>query len=151
MPNTNPQAVAPAASHVVKSFAVVQTLSHVQLFVTLWTAAHQASLFSTIFQSLLKFTSIESWCHPSISSSVAPFSSCPQSFPALGFFSSELALCITWPKRIGASALALPMNIQGWFPLGLTGLVSWLSKGLSRVFSIPQFKSINSSAFSLLS
>ena len=74
------------------------------------------------------------WCHPTISSSVAPFSSCPQSFPA-SVFSSESALCSRWPS-IGASASAsvLPMNIQGWFPLGLTGLIL-LSKGLSTVFS----------------
>ena len=65
------------------------------------------------------------WCHPTISSSSALF-----------FFSSELALQTRWPS-IGASASAsvLPMDIQAWFPLGLTGLISWLSKGLSGVFS----------------
>ena len=70
------------------------------------------------------------WCHPTIMSSVVPFSSCFQSFPA-----SE-PLRISWPKiRASASASVLPMNIQGWFPLGLTALTSLLSKGLSRVFS----------------
>ena len=79
---------------------------------------------------------LNQWCHPAISSSVVPFSSCPQSFPESGsfpishFFTSD-------GQSIGASASAsvLPMNIQDWFPLGWTGWISWLSKGLSRVFS----------------
>ena len=62
---------------------VVQSLGRVRLFATPWTAAHQASLSFTISQSLLKLMSIELWCHPTISSSVAPFSSSPLSFPAL--------------------------------------------------------------------
>ena len=62
----------------------VQSLTHVRLFETPWTAAHQASLSSTISQSLPKLMSIALVCHPTISSSVAPFSSCPQSFPASG-------------------------------------------------------------------
>ena len=75
------------------------------------------------------------WCHLTISSSVAHFSSCPQSFPASGFFPMS-QLFASGGQSIGASALAsvLPMNIQGWFPLGLTGLIPLLSKGLSRVF-----------------
>ena len=77
---------------------------------------------------------LSQWCHPTISSSVAFFSSCPQGFPASGSFP------ISWffasgGQIIGASASVLPMNIQGWFTLGVTGLISWLSKGLSRVFS----------------
>ena len=76
------------------------------------------------------------WCHPTISSSVIPFSSCLQSFPAWGSFqmSQFFASC---GQSIGASASApvLPMNFQDWFPLGLNGLISLLSKGLSRVFS----------------
>ena len=74
------------------------------------------------------------WCHPTISTSVVPFSSCLQSFPASGsflrsqFFTSD-------GIAASASALVLPMNIQGWFPLGLTGLISLLSKGLLRLFS----------------
>ena len=76
------------------------------------------------------------WCHPTISSSVVPFSSCPQSFLASGFFSNESALHIRWPKYwISASASVLPMNIQDWSPLGWTGWISLQSKGLSRVFS----------------
>ena len=76
------------------------------------------------------------WCHPTISSSVIPFSSCPQSFPASGSFPMSW-LFASGGQSVGASALVsvLPMNIQGWFPLGLTGLISLLSKGLSGVFS----------------
>ena len=76
------------------------------------------------------------WCHPTISSSVVPFSSCLRSFPASGSF------LMSWPfasgdQSIGASVSAsiLPMNIQDWFPLGLTDLISLQSKGLSRIFS----------------
>ena len=72
-------------------------------------------------------------CHPTISSSATPFSSCPQYFPA-SVFSNELAFRIRWPS-IGASAMVLPMNIKGWFPLGLTGLISLQFKGLLRIFS----------------
>ena len=76
------------------------------------------------------------WCHPTISSTVVPFSSCLQSFPASRVFSSESALRIRLLKYwVSASASVLPMSIQGWFPLGLTGWISFLSKGLSRVFS----------------
>ena len=77
------------------------------------------------------------WCHPTISSSIIPFSSCLQSFSASGSFP------VSWffasaSQSIGtsASATVLPMNIQGWlFPLGLTGLISLQFKGLSRVYS----------------
>ena len=81
---------------------------------------------------------LSQWYHPAISSSVAPFSSCPQSFPASGSFPMNqfFASC---GQSMGVSALAsiIPMNILGWFPLGLTGLISLQSKGLSRVFSSP--------------
>ena len=76
------------------------------------------------------------WCYPTISSSVAPFSSCPQSFPASESF--PMSQLFSWggqSTRVSASASALPVNIQDWFPLGLTGLISLQSKGLSRVFS----------------
>ena len=74
------------------------------------------------------------WSHPTISSSVSPFSSCPQFFPAWIFPVSQVFA--SGGHSFGASALAsaLPINIQGWVPLGLTGLISLLSKGLSRVF-----------------
>ena len=75
------------------------------------------------------------WCHPTISSSVIPFSSCPQSFSASGSF-PMIWLFESGGQSIGgaASASVLPMNIQGWFPIGLTGWISLQSKGLSRVF-----------------
>ena len=77
------------------------------------------------------------WCHQTISSSVVPFSSCPQSFPASGSFQMS-HFFISGGQSIGVSASAsvLPMNIPlGWFPLGWTGWLSLLSKGLSRVYS----------------
>ena len=76
------------------------------------------------------------WCHPTISFSVTPFSSCPQSFPVSGSFPKS-QLFASGGQNIGdsASASVLPMNIQGWSPVRLTGLISLLSKGLSRVFS----------------
>ena len=75
-------------------------------------------------------------CHPTISSSVIPFSSCPQVFPASGSFPvSQLFTSGGQSIEVSASASVLPINIQGWFPLGLTGLISLLFKGLSRVFS----------------
>ena len=79
---------------------------------------------------------LNQWCHPTISSSVALFSLCLQSFPASGSFSmSQLFASGGQSIRSSASASVLPMKIQGWFPLGLIGLISSLSKGLSRVFS----------------
>ena len=93
--------------------------------------------------------SLSRWCHPTISSFVFPFSSCLQSFPASGSFLMSW-LFASGDQSIGASASVLPMNNQGWFPLGLTGLICLLSKGLSRVFPSPQFESINSLALSLL-
>ena len=91
------------------------------------------------------------WCHLTISSSVIPFFSCLQSFPASGSFPMN-QLFASDGQNIGvtASTSVLPMNTQDWFPLGWTVWISWQSKGLSRVFSIPRFKSINSSALSLL-
>ena len=74
------------------------------------------------------------WCHPTISSSVVPFSSRLQSFPASGSFPMSQFFTSSG-ESIGASASVLPMNIQDWFPLGLTGSISLQSKGLSRVFS----------------
>ena len=76
------------------------------------------------------------WRHPTISSSVIPFSSCLQSFPPSGSFQMS-QLFISGGQSIGVSASAsvLPINIQDWFPLGLTGWISLKSKGLSRVFS----------------
>ena len=74
------------------------------------------------------------WCHPTISSSVIPFSSCLQSCPASGSFPMSQFFA-SGGQSIGASASVLPMNIQDWFPLGWTGLISLQSKGFSRAFS----------------
>ena len=76
------------------------------------------------------------WCHPAISSSVVPFSSWPQSLPALGSF--PVSQLLTWGGQsigVSASASVLPMNTQDWFPLGWIGWISLQSKELSRVFS----------------
>ena len=76
------------------------------------------------------------WCHPAISSSVVPFSSCPQSLPASGSFS--MSQLFAWGGQsigVSASTSVLPMNTQAWSPLGRTGWISLQSKGLSRVFS----------------
>ena len=91
------------------------------------------------------------WCHPTISSSAVPFSSCLQSSPASGsFLMSQFFTSHGQSIRASASASVLPMIIQNWFPLGLTGLISLQSRGLSRVFSKPQLKSITSLVLSLL-
>ena len=76
------------------------------------------------------------WCHPTISSSVIHFFSRLQSFPASGFFQmSQFFTSGDQSFGVSVSACVLPMNIQDWFPLGLTGWISWQSKELSRVFS----------------
>ena len=75
---------------------------------------------------------LSQWCNPTISSSVTPFF-CPQSFPGSESFPMN-QLFTSGGQSIGASASVLPVNIQGWFPLGLTGLISLLSQGLWRVF-----------------
>ena len=111
-------------------FGSVQSLSHVWLFATPWAAACQASLSITNFWSLFKLMFIESAMPFNHLSSPFPLLS---SFPASGsflmsqFFASGI--------RVSASASVLPMNIQDWFPLGWTGWISLVSKGLSRVFS----------------
>ena len=114
----------------------VQLLSRVNSLWPQGTVSHQAPLSFTISQSLLKLMSICQRCHPTISSSVIPFSSCLHSFPASGSFLMRW-LFASGGQSIGASTSApvLPMNIQGWFPLELTGWISLQSKGLSRVLS----------------
>ena len=79
---------------------------------------------------------LSQWCHPAISSSVVPFSSCPQSLPTSGSF--PMSQLFSWGDQsidVSASASVLPMNTQDWSPLGWTGWISLQSKGLSRVFS----------------
>ena len=91
------------------------------------------------------------WCHPTISSSVVPFSSCLQSFPASGSFLMS-QFFTSGGQRIGVSSSAsvLPMNIQGWFLLGWTSLISLWSKGLSRVFSNTTVQKHQSSVLSFI-
>ena len=103
---------------------------------TPWTAARQASLSFTISWNLLKLTSIELMMPSNHLMLCCPHLLLPSIVPSMRVFSKESVLCIGWPKCWNlASASVLPMNIQGWFPLGLTGLISLPSKGLSRVFS----------------
>ena len=117
------------------SIVVVQFLSRVWLFVTPWTVGRQAPLSSTISRSLLKLIPLNWWCHPTISSTVSS-SYCPQSYPASGSFPvSWLFASGGQSIRASASASVLPVNIQGWFSLGLSGFISLQSKGFSRVFS----------------
>ena len=117
-------------------FSSVHLLSHVQLFATSWIAACQASLSITNSQSSLNSRLPSQWCHPPISSSGVPFSSCPQSLPASQSF--PMSQLFEWGgQSTGASALAsfLPKKSQGWSPSEWTGWISLQSKGLSRVFS----------------
>ena len=117
-------------------FISVQSLSHVRLFATPWTAANQASQSITNSQSLLRLTSIESVMPSNYLILYRPLLLPPSIFPSIRVFSNDSALCITWPKYwVSASASVLPKNIQDWFPLGWTGWISLQSKGLSRVFS----------------
>ena len=114
----------------------VQSLSHVRLFVTPWTTARQASLSITNSQSPPNPCTLSQWCHPAISSSVFPFSSCPQSFPASGSFQmSQLFASGGQSIGVSASTSVLPMNTQDWSLLGWTSWISLIKEGLSRVFS----------------
>ena len=85
------------------------------------------------------------WCHPAISSSVVPFSSCPQSLPASGSFPmSQLFASGGQSIGVSASMSVLPMNTQDWFPLGWTGWISLLSKGLSsNIFRLITYRHLN--------
>ena len=114
----------------------VQLLSHVRLFVTPWTPACQASLSITNSWSLPKLSCpLSQWCHPTISSSVVSFSSCPQSFLASESFQmSQFFTSGGQSIGVSVSASVLPMNTQDWSPLGWTSWISLQSKGLSRVF-----------------
>ena len=118
---------------VISQFSSVQSLSHVRLFATPWTAACQAYLSITNSQSLLKLMSIESVMPVQPSHPLSP-----PSPPAFNLSQHQgLFQWVSSLQSIGASASAsvLPMNIQDWFPLGWTDWLSLQSKGLSRVFS----------------
>ena len=138
--------------NIYQAFSSVQSLIPVWLFETPWTAAHQDSLSITNSQTLLKLMSIELvmpsnrlilCCLLFLLSSI---------FPSIRVFSNESVLCIRC-QSIGASASAsvLPMNIQDWFPLGLTGWTPLQSKALSRVFSnttVPQHQFFGAQLYS---
>ena len=112
-------------------FSSVQSLSRVRLFVTPWIAARQASLPSPTPGVDPNSCPSSQWCHPAISSSVVPFSSCPQSLPASGSFPMS-QLFARGGQSIGVSALAsfLPQKSQGWSPSERTGWISLQPKGL---------------------
>ena len=113
----------------------VQSLSYVQLFMTPWTAAHQASLSITNSQSLLN-TLVHHIGDAIQPSRVTPCSSCLQSFQASGSFPmSQFYASGGQSIGVSASASVFPVNIQDWFPLGWTGWISLQSKGLSSIFS----------------
>ena len=132
-------------------FSSVQSLSSVWLFVTPWTAAHQASLSITNSQNLLKLMSITLVMPSTISSSVIPFSTHLQSFWASGSFPMSLFFVSgAQSTGVSTSASVLPMNIQDWFPLGWTGWSPCSLRDPQESSPTPQFKSINSSALSFL-
>ena len=118
------------------TFVVVQSLNRVQLFMTPWSAAHQASLSFTLSRSLLKLMFIE-WVMPSNHLILCCLLLLlPSIFPSIRVFPvSQLFTSSGQRIEASASASVLPVNIQSWFPLGFTGLISLLSKRLSRVFS----------------
>ena len=126
-------------------------LSCVWLFAIPWAVAHQASLSITTPRACSNLCPSSWWCHPAISSSAIPFSSCPQSFPVTGSLPmSQLFTSGGQSVETSTSASVLPVNIQGWFPLGLIVLLSLLSKELSRVFFSTTIQSITSLAFCFL-
>ena len=125
-----------SVDHYTVDFSTVQSLSRVWLFATLRSAARQATLSINNSQSLLNSCPLSGWCHPTISSSVIPFSTCLQSFSTSGSFQmSQFFTSGGQSIGVSASTSILPMNIQDWFPLGWAGWISLKSKGLSRVFS----------------
>ena len=117
-------------------FSSVQSLSHVRLFATPWTADIRPPCPSSTPGVYSNSCPLSQWCDPAISFSVVPFSSSLQSFLESGSFQMS-KFFTSGGQNIGVSASAsvLPMNIQDWSPLGWTGWISLLSKGLSRVFS----------------
>ena len=131
-------------------FSSDQSISHVLLFATSWTAACQTSCPSPTPRAYSNSWPSRRGCHRTISTSVIPFSSCLQSFPASGSFSMS-QFFTSDGQSIGVSALAsvLPMNAQDWFPLGWTGWISLLSKGLSSLLQhhSPKLSVFQCSAF----
>ena len=131
-------------------FSSVQSLSRVLLFATPWTTARQASLSITNSWSLPKFMSIESVIPSNHLIFCCPLLLLPSIFTSIGVFSSS-QLFASGGRRIGASnsAAVLPMNIQGWFPLELTCLVSLHPRDSQESSPAPNFKNINPLMLSL--
>ena len=122
-------------------FSPVQSLSCIRLFVTPWAAAHQASWPSPTPGVYSNSCPLSRWCHPNISSSVVPFFSCLQSFPASESFQmSQLFASGSQSIEISASASVLPMNTQNWSPLGWTGWISYCPRDSQESSPTPQFK-----------
>ena len=119
--------------HYFNLLKVTQILSHVWLFATSWPVAHQASLSFTIPGACSNSCPLSWWCYLTISSSATLFSFCLQSFPESGRFLMG-QLFASDGQSIGASASVLPMNIQGWFPLGWLVWFPCSPRELSRVF-----------------
>ena len=114
----------------------VQSLSRVRLFATPWTAAHQASLSIANFRSLLKLMSIESVMPSNHLILCRPLIFLPSIFSSIRVFQmNQLFTSAGQSIGVSASTSVLPMNVQDWFPLGLTGWISLQPKGLSRVLS----------------
>jgi len=113
-----------------KTFSSIQSFNHVQLFATPWTPVYQASSAPPTPRTCSNSCPLSRWCHPTISFSVVPFFSGFQSFPASGSFPmSQFFTSGGQSIGVSASPSVLPMNIQNWFPLGLTGWISLQSKG----------------------
>ena len=130
-------------------FSSVQLLSGVQLFATPLTAARRPPCPSPTSGVHPNWCPLSQWCHPTISSSVIPFSSCPQSFPASESF--PMSQLFTWGGQsvvVSALASVLPKNTQDWSPLGWTGGSPCSPSQESS--PTPQFKSISSSVLSFL-
>ena len=126
----------------------VQPLSCVWLFVTPWSAAHQVSLSITNSWSLLQLMLIRLVMTSNHLILYRPLLFLPSIFPSIRVFSNESVICMRWPKYWKFSFL--PVNIQDWFPLGLTGWIPLPPRDFQESSPTPQFKSINSSAFSFL-
>ena len=132
-------------------FGSVQLLSHVQLFVTPWTVACQASLSIINSQSLFKHKSVDLVMSSNQLILCRPLLLLHSIFPSIQVFPNELVLPVRWPQCWSFSFSNSPSNeSQDWFPLGLTGLISWSPRDFQESSLTPQFKSINSLALSFL-
>ena len=131
-------------------FSSVQSFSHAWLLVTQWLQHARLPCPSSTPRVYSSSCPLSQWCHPKISSSVVPFSSHLQSFPASGSFQMS-QFFVSGGQSIGVSASTsvLPMNIQDWFPLGMLGSPC-CPRDFQESSPTPQFKSINSSALSFL-